>query len=37
MAVARLRRGLGRTGIVETVVKRGYRLACDPAARVESV
>jgi uroporphyrinogen-III synthase len=36
MAVARLRRGLGRTGIVETVVKRGYRLACDPAARVES-
>jgi uroporphyrinogen-III synthase len=37
MAVARLRRGLGRTGIVETVVKRGYRLACDPAARVEGV
>ena len=36
MAVARLRRGLGRTGIVETVVKRGYRLACDPAARLES-
>ncbi|HEU5160282.1 MAG TPA: uroporphyrinogen-III synthase [Streptosporangiaceae bacterium] len=37
MAVARLRRGLGRSGIVETVVKRGYRLACDPAAaRVES-
>lgn len=30
MAVARLRRGLGRTGIVETVVKRGYRLSCDP-------
>ncbi|MFC6884397.1 MULTISPECIES: uroporphyrinogen-III synthase [Actinomadura] len=30
MAVARLRRGLGRNGIVETVVKRGYRLACDP-------
>lgn len=30
MAVARLRRGLGRAGIVETVVKRGYRLACDP-------
>ncbi|GAA4056814.1 hypothetical protein GCM10022214_05700 [Actinomadura miaoliensis] len=29
MAVARLRRGLGRSGIVETVVKRGYRLACD--------
>jgi uroporphyrinogen-III synthase len=36
MAVARLRRGLGRSGIVETVVKRGYRLACDPAARGES-
>ncbi|WP_119732067.1 MULTISPECIES: uroporphyrinogen-III synthase [Thermomonospora] len=34
MAVARLRRGLGRSGIVETVVKRGYRLACDPV-RVE--
>ncbi|MFC5184107.1 uroporphyrinogen-III synthase [Actinomadura harenae] len=32
MAVARLRRGLGRAGIVETVVKRGYRLACDPRA-----
>jgi uroporphyrinogen-III synthase len=30
MAVARLRRGLGGSGIVETVVKRGYRLACDP-------
>ncbi|MDL4776589.1 MULTISPECIES: uroporphyrinogen-III synthase [Thermomonosporaceae] len=30
MAVARLRRGLGRNGIVETVVKRGYRLAGDP-------
>ncbi len=30
MAVARLRRGLGRHGLVETVVKRGYRLACDP-------
>jgi uroporphyrinogen-III synthase len=30
MAVARLRRGLGGLGIVETVVKRGYRLACDP-------
>jgi uroporphyrinogen-III synthase len=40
MAVARLRRGLGRSGIVETVVKRGYRLACDPrpveALRAES-
>ena len=32
MAVARLRRGLGRNGLVETVVKRGYRLACDPLA-----
>jgi uroporphyrinogen-III synthase len=31
MAVARLRRGLGHSGLVETVVKRGYRLACDPA------
>lgn len=30
MAVARLRRGLGPAGIVQTVVKRGYRLACDP-------
>jgi uroporphyrinogen-III synthase len=30
MAVARLRRGLGRNRLVETVVKRGYRLACDP-------
>jgi len=27
MAVARLRTGLGVTGVVETVVKRGYRLA----------
>ncbi|MBW8482785.1 uroporphyrinogen-III synthase [Actinomadura parmotrematis] len=35
MAVARLRRGLGRTGIVETVVKRGYRLACDPRMAAE--
>jgi uroporphyrinogen-III synthase len=35
MAVARLRRGLGRSGIVETVVKRGYRLACDPVRAVE--
>ncbi|MBC6459381.1 uroporphyrinogen-III synthase [Actinomadura sp. HBU206391] len=31
MAVARLRRCLGRSGLIETVVKRGYRLACDPA------
>ncbi|MEU6796053.1 uroporphyrinogen-III synthase [Nonomuraea wenchangensis] len=28
MAVTRLRRALGPGGIVETVVKRGYRLAC---------
>ena len=28
MAVTRLRRALGPNGIVETVVKRGYRLAC---------
>ena len=26
MAVARLRAGLGTSGVVETVVKRGYRL-----------
>lgn len=30
MAVARLRRGLGHVELVETVVKRGYRLACEP-------
>jgi uroporphyrinogen-III synthase len=29
MAVTRLRRALGPAGIVETVVKRGYRLSCD--------
>lgn len=29
MAITRLRRALGPLGIVETVVKRGYRLACD--------
>ncbi|GII79148.1 uroporphyrinogen-III synthase [Sphaerisporangium rufum] len=29
MAITRLRRALGPPGIVETVVKRGYRLACD--------
>lgn len=27
VAVARLRTGIGRPGVVETVVKRGYRLA----------
>ena len=32
-AVARLRQSLGHPGLVETVVKRGYRLACDPADR----
>jgi uroporphyrinogen-III synthase len=34
MAITRLRRALGPSGIVETVVKRGYRLACD---RTESL
>ena len=29
MAVARLRAGLGATGVVQTVVKRGYRLPTD--------
>ncbi|WP_066368313.1 uroporphyrinogen-III synthase [Herbidospora mongoliensis] len=29
MAITRLRRALGPGGIVETVVKRGYRLACE--------
>ncbi|GLW08252.1 uroporphyrinogen-III synthase [Microtetraspora sp. NBRC 13810] len=29
MAITRLRRALGPAGIVETVVKRGYRLACE--------
>mgnify|MGYP002622200733 CR=1 FL=1 len=29
MAITRLRRALGPSGIVETVVKRGYRLSCD--------
>ncbi|MCG5214940.1 uroporphyrinogen-III synthase [Streptosporangium sp. KLBMP 9127] len=32
MAVTRLRRALGPAGIVETVVKRGYRLGCDRGA-----
>jgi uroporphyrinogen-III synthase len=31
MAVARLRRGLGRHGLIQTVIKRGYRLDCEPA------
>ena len=35
MAVARLRRGLGRHGLVQTVIKRGYRLACGPAPEAE--
>jgi uroporphyrinogen-III synthase len=30
VAVGRLRVGLGRPGVVETVVKRGYRLTCLP-------
>ena len=29
MAVARLRAGLGTPGVVQTVVKRGYRLPVD--------
>jgi uroporphyrinogen-III synthase len=33
MAVARLRRGLGHQYLVETVVKRGYRLAIAPGTR----
>ena len=33
MAVARLRRGLGHQYLVETVVKRGYRLAVAPGTR----
>jgi uroporphyrinogen-III synthase len=32
MAVARLRTSLGEAKLVQTVVKRGYRLALDPAA-----
>ncbi|MEU8246506.1 uroporphyrinogen-III synthase, partial [Nonomuraea sp. NPDC048916] len=32
MAITRLRRALGAVGIVETVVKRGYRLACSHGA-----
>jgi uroporphyrinogen-III synthase len=30
--MARLRGALGRSTLVQTVVKRGYRLALDPAA-----
>lgn len=30
MAVARLRAALGDAGLVQTVTKRGYRLACEP-------
>lgn len=33
MAVGRLRAALGEPRLVQTVVKRGYRLACDPGAR----
>jgi uroporphyrinogen-III synthase len=32
-AVARLRAALGYPGMVQTVVKRGYRLAVDPEHR----
>ena len=32
MAIARLRAALGEPKLVQTVVKRGYRLALDPAA-----
>ncbi|GGO76401.1 uroporphyrinogen-III synthase [Nonomuraea cavernae] len=32
MAITRLRRALGAGGVVETVVKRGYRLACSHEA-----
>ena len=32
MAVARLRTALGSPRYIETVIKRGYRLALDPAA-----
>ena len=31
-AIARLRAALGNPKLVQTVVKRGYRLALDPAA-----
>ena len=30
--MARLRAALGRPKLIQTVVKRGYRLALDPAA-----
>jgi uroporphyrinogen-III synthase len=33
-AVARLRSALGQPGLVQTVVKRGYRLATDPTGGV---
>ena len=32
-AVARLRSALGVPGVIQTVVKRGYRLAIDPVDR----
>ncbi|GAB2788540.1 uroporphyrinogen-III synthase [Streptomyces chlorus] len=34
-AMARLRAALGATGLIQTVVKRGYRLALDPQADAE--
>jgi uroporphyrinogen-III synthase len=36
VAVGRLRTGLGRPGVVETVVKRGYRLSVLPAPAPET-
>ncbi|MBB4686034.1 uroporphyrinogen-III synthase [Amycolatopsis jiangsuensis] len=36
-AIGRLRTALGRAGLVQTVVKRGYRLAVDPADGSEPV
>lgn len=35
-AIARLRSGLGAPKVIQTVVKRGYRLALDPAEWMES-
>lgn len=36
-AIARLRSGLGAPKVIQTVVKRGYRLALDPADCVDNV
>lgn len=35
-AIARLRAGLGTPKAIQTVVKRGYRLALDPAERIDN-